>query len=59
MKILKLPCVLEKTGLSRSSVYDLKKRGLFPQALKLSARSIGWKEADIENWLNDRPKAAQ
>ncbi|MCK9619233.1 MAG: AlpA family transcriptional regulator [Methylobacter sp.] len=59
MNILKLPRVIEKTGLSRSSVYDLKKRGLFPEAVKLSARAIGWREGDIEDWLNNRPKAAQ
>lgn len=51
MQILKLPAVLQKTGLSRSTVYAKLASGEFPPSVKLGARSVGWVESDIENWL--------
>ena len=53
--ILRLPDVCKRTGLSRSSIYDFEKRGQFPKRIRLSARAVGWVEADIETWLADRP----
>lgn len=53
-KILRLKQVQECTGLSRSSIYALLKDGKFPQSLKLSERSIGWHEEEIQSWINSR-----
>jgi prophage regulatory protein len=41
-KILRLPQVMEITGLSRSSIYALMKDGKFPKSVKISRRSAGW-----------------
>ncbi|CAM1360801.1 DNA-binding transcriptional activator AlpA [Tenacibaculum litopenaei] len=53
-RILKLPEVIQKTGLSRSTIYAYKKEGIFPESIKLGKRSIGWLEQDIENWFEEK-----
>lgn len=50
-KILRLPMVVNLTGLSRSTIYAMLKNGKFPQSVKLGTRSVGWYEADIQSWL--------
>ncbi|PWC10028.1 DNA-binding protein [Brenneria roseae subsp. americana] len=39
------------TGLSRTTRYQLEKRGLFPMRRSLGGRAIGWLSSDINNWL--------
>ncbi|WP_192483560.1 MULTISPECIES: helix-turn-helix transcriptional regulator [Cysteiniphilum] len=55
--IIKLPCVVEKTSLSTASIYRLAKEGKFPAPIKLSERSSGWLESDINQWIDNRIKA--
>lgn len=43
------------TGLSRSTIYDLMARGLFPRPVKLTARAIAWPEGRVADWLANRP----
>ncbi len=53
-KILKLPDVMAATALSRSSIYDFVKRGIFPAPVKLSERAVGWFASEVEAWLEQR-----
>jgi prophage regulatory protein len=50
-RILRLPEVIEKTGISRSSIYEQMQLGLFPRQLRLGKRMVGWSEAEIEKHL--------
>jgi len=50
ISFLRLPHVMEKTGISRSSIYAKVHNGTFPKPIKLSTRMIGWIEADIDAW---------
>jgi len=53
-KIIRLPEVKNKTGLSRSSIYLRMSNGEFPLSISLGgSRAIGWLESDIEQWLED------
>ena len=52
--ILRRPGVEARTGLFRSTIYDCMKRGEFPQPVALGARLVGWRESDIEAWLQAR-----
>jgi len=52
--ILRLPALCERVGLGRSTVYALMQRGQFPHPIRLSARAVGWRDADIEAWLQSR-----
>lgn len=49
--MLRLPSVLQRTGLSRSTLYELIKKGRFPKQFKITERSSGWRSADIEEWI--------
>ena len=53
-KILRLPAVLERIQLSRSTIYAMLKRGDFPQPVKLGVRARAWRAEDIENWIESR-----
>lgn len=53
LRIMKRSEVEYKTGLSRSSIYAKMADGTFPRAIKLGARSVGWLESDINQWVNE------
>lgn len=53
-KILKLPDVIEISGLSRSSIYEYAKKGGFPKPIALGPRSVGWLSSEITEWLVQR-----
>lgn len=54
---LRRSAVEDLTGLSRSALYDQMKKGLFPRAVKLTAKAVAWREDDIANWLASREPA--
>ena len=54
MRIQRLPEVLARVGLSRSTVYDMQARGTFPKAIQLGSRAVGWRSTDIDTWLASR-----
>lgn len=54
MKALRIKQVIDKTGLSRSSIYDYSKKGDFPKQALLGPRRVGWREDEVEKWLLDR-----
>ncbi|BBL58838.1 helix-turn-helix transcriptional regulator [Methylomonas koyamae] len=51
IKLLRLPEVLETTALPKSTLYARIKAGTFPKPVKLSARSVAWREEDVQAWL--------
>lgn len=56
-KMLRLPEVLERVGLSRSMVYKMMSEDRFPQVVKISKASR-WTEQSIEDWLQARIQAS-
>jgi prophage regulatory protein len=54
MRYLRWPEVRQRTGLSRSTIWRLELEGGFPRRVQLSPGTIGWAEADVEDWLRDR-----
>ena len=50
-RILRLPNVLNRTGLSRSTVYLRVTEGRFPRPVSLGARAVGWIETEVEEWI--------
>lgn len=58
-RILRLPLVRERTGLSRSSIYLRISEGRFPKPVSLGARAVGWLESEITEWLNRRIEAGR
>ena len=59
IKVIRLPVVKDKTGLSRSSIYLRMSKGDFPKSISLGDRAIGWLESDVEQWLEDKIAASK
>ena len=58
-QILKLLEVKKTTGLSGSTIYRLISQGDFPKQIKLSERSSGWLQSEVDQWLNERIAASR
>ncbi len=57
--ILRLPAVKARTGLSRSTIYLRISEDRFPSPISLGGRAVGWIEAEIQEWLEDRIQASR
>jgi prophage regulatory protein len=57
--ILRLPEVKKSTGLSRSTIYLRIVQGTFPKPVSLGGRAVGWLEAEIQEWLQQRIEASR
>lgn len=52
-RFLHLRSVIDRTSLSRSTIYRLMARARFPDSVPLGGR-VAWVEAEIEAWVLDR-----
>lgn len=52
-RIIRINTVLERTGLSRSTLYRKVQDGSFPKQLKLSERCAGWRESAVTAWMKN------
>ena len=52
--IWRLPEVLRRTGLSRSTIYEMISRGDFPRQVKLGRRAVGWIANDVDEWIRSK-----
>lgn len=52
--LLRLSDVMSLTGLPKSSLYRMIGNGAFPKMVKLSARSVAWRQADVIGWVESR-----
>ena len=58
-RFLRLPAVLQATGLARSTVYRMVAEHTFPAPVKLAKRAVGWRQDDIRQWTNERHTTAR
>jgi len=56
MKILRRKAVIERVGYSSTRFDTLMKEPDFPVAIKLSERTPGWIEEEIDQWIAGRPR---
>ena len=54
VRFLRLPEVLARTGLSRSTIYVRLDQGRFPRPVSLGGRAVGWIEEEVEEWIRER-----
>jgi len=57
-RVLRLPEVIQTTGLCKTAIYAGISAGTFPKQLKLGQRSSGWLESSIQQWINERAALA-
>jgi prophage regulatory protein len=59
VRFLRLREVIARTGRSRSTIYASAAQGKFPKPIKLGVRSVGWVEADVQQWQDERIAASR
>jgi len=52
-RIIRINTVLDRTGLSRSTLYRKVQDGSFPKQIKLSDRCAGWRESAVNAWMKN------
>ncbi len=55
-RIIRKPELLQITGVSIASVYRWVANGTFPSPVKLGSNSVGWRETEIRDWLDNRDR---
>lgn len=64
-RILNIKSVIELTGLSRSTIYDLmsvkspRHDATFPKRIQLTVNRVGWIEQEVQEWITARIKATR
>ncbi|WP_028715388.1 helix-turn-helix transcriptional regulator [Pantoea ananatis] len=51
-KLMRLPAVIERTGFSRSWIYELINQKQFPQPIKIGSRAVAFIEGEIDEWID-------
>lgn len=54
LRLLRLPEVKKRTGLSKSTIYARMAQGTFPRQIVLGARIVAWSETAINSWIADQ-----
>jgi len=52
--LLRLPQVMDRVGLRKSSIYHLVKLGQFPQPIRLGLRCSAWSSHAVDQWVRAR-----
>jgi prophage regulatory protein len=52
-RILRLNTVLDRTGLSRATLYRKIQGGTFPRQVRIAARCTGWHESAVNEWIRN------
>ncbi len=52
-RIIRMRTVLDRTGLSRSTLYRKIQDGTFPRQVQISVHGAGWRESAINGWIAD------
>jgi prophage regulatory protein len=52
-RILRLNTVLDRTGLSRATLYRKVQAGTFPRQIRIATRCTGWRESAVNDWMRN------
>jgi len=59
MRLLRLPQVIHRTGLKKTTLYELQKDGAFPMRIQITPHSVGWVEEEVNAWIAGRVAASK
>jgi prophage regulatory protein len=54
VQVLRIRQVVAKAGLSPAQIRSMAKKGTFPRPIKLTGYSVGWDEAEVDQWLENK-----
>ena len=57
MRMLRLPDVVEATGMSSTTIWRREKDGQFPRRRRLGANLVAWRSDEIEAYIESLPMA--
>jgi prophage regulatory protein len=57
-RLIRLPGVLERIGVKKSTLWNWVKAGKFPQPIKLSERVTVWRSSDVQKWIDEMAAGA-
>jgi len=52
-RLLRLPEVMARVGLKRSSIYQRMSEGRFPKSRSLGPKCAVWVEAEVNDWIQN------
>lgn len=52
-RLLRIPDVEVASGLKKSTIYLLMKRGKFPRCVQITPRCVAWPETAMLQWVQD------
>jgi len=52
--LLRLPDVMKRTGLPRSTIYARIAKDAFPRQIQLAPRTVCWIEGEITEWIESK-----
>lgn len=50
-KLLRIRDVVERTGMSRATIYRKMNENTFPKAHQVGTKAVRWKDSEIEDWI--------
>jgi predicted DNA-binding transcriptional regulator AlpA len=53
-RILRIKKVIELTGLSRTTIWRMERKGEFPARVQLGVGSVGWRYSEVNGWIKAR-----
>ncbi|ELA4756524.1 AlpA family transcriptional regulator [Escherichia coli] len=53
-RFLRLPEVMHLCGLSRSTIYELIRKGEFPPQVSLGGKNVAWLHSEVTAWMAGR-----
>ena len=56
--LMRLPAVMQRVGLSRSTIYLYISRGLFPKPIRITPGVVGWPSTAIDVWIKAKLESA-
>ena len=59
MKIIRPTQLANQLGVSKSTLWRLEKSGELPKRVTISERIVGWRESDIEEWLEKKQNSGE
>ena len=57
-RLLRLPVVAARVGLSATTIWRQRRRGQFPDPVRISPGCVTWREAEVESWVASRLEAS-
>lgn len=59
LALLRRKQVEARTGLSCSAIYALMSKGEFPRPVRLTAKAVGWRSTQVDEWIASRIEVSQ